>query len=279
MREDKFIQLDIRCSVEQAEILIAELAELGFDSFEETEAGLIASIETAAFQDEEVNLLIVRYGIMGKINYTATEVERQNWNEDWEKNYEPIAVMDQCYIRATFHASAKTFPYEIVINPKMSFGTGHHATTWLMVKQQLDLSHEGRRVLDIGCGTGILAIMAGLRGAAAIEAFDIDDWAVENARENFALNAVVADRLKKGTIETVNPQGKFDIVLANINRNVLLDELHQYEPLITPGGHLLLSGFYEEDIPAIDELCRKLKLQLLRSETKDQWAVLVYIKS
>lgn len=278
MEKDVFILLEVQCNQEFSDILIAELAELGFDSFEEKEDGFSASVLATVFEQSAVGEMLERYAALTSITSKKTEVTRENWNEEWEKNYDPISVLDKCYIRATFHEAKPGFPYEIVINPKMSFGTGHHATTWLMVKQQMEVAHQGKRVLDVGTGTGILAIMAGLLGAKELEAFDIDDWSVENARENFELNNIKNVKLDLGTISSVKPSGTFDIILANINRNVLLEELPVYEQLLRKEGHLLLSGFYEQDIAAIDELANKLNLKMLRSEMREQWTVLVYIK-
>lgn len=277
--EKDFVQLDISCNAEQAEILIAELAELGFDSFEETEKGLLASVLQEQYDAEAVHQIMEQYQVLGKIDFTVETVERINWNEEWEKNYEPIQVLDRCYVRATFHAPKPEFPYEIVINPKMSFGTGHHATTWLMLKQLLDIELYGKMVIDIGCGTAILAIMAALKGASRVDAFDIDDWSVENAAENFELNKVKAGFLEKGTIATVQPKNQYDIVLANINRNVLLEEMAEYAKIMKKGAILLLSGFYEADIEVIQAECKQHQLEFQRSEIKDDWAVCVFVKN
>jgi ribosomal protein L11 methyltransferase len=196
-----------------------------------------------------------------------------NWNEEWEKNYDPIYVDNLVYVRASFHGPQEGFRYEIVINPKMSFGTGHHATTHQLLSMQGTIDHQGKRVLDVGSGTGILAIMAQLLGASAVEAFDIDEWCVDNGNENFDLNGLSA-RMGLGTIRQVQPQGIFDIVLANINKNVLLDEMEVYAGLLPAGGLLLLSGFYSEDTDDLLQAAAPYGVQLQRSTTKDNWAAL-----
>ncbi|WP_373400530.1 50S ribosomal protein L11 methyltransferase [Algoriphagus halophilus] len=200
-----------------------------------------------------------------------------NWNEEWEKNYDPIEVDDLVFVRASFHDPAPGFQYEIVINPKMSFGTGHHATTYQMLKHQAEIDHKGKRVLDVGSGTGILAIMAHLLEAQEIEAFDIDEWCVENGNENFDLNGL-STRMDIGTIREVNPQGKFDIILANINKNILLDEMEIYAELLDSKGFLLLSGFYTEDIEDLLDHAAPLGLSLYKKNSKDNWAALILQK-
>src|SRR5690606_20374736 len=182
------------------------------------------------------------------LSFSFDKIEKQNWNEEWEKNYEPIIVDDKCLIRASFHNLDKKYPYEIIITPKMSFGTGHHQTTYLMIKSQLDIDHEGKRVLDAGCGTAILSIMASKRGAKEVEAFDIDEWSITNGNENCEVNSCTNIRLQQGTITEVEIHGEFDVVLANINKNVLLDEIKIYQQYLNKDGLLLLSGFFTTDI-------------------------------
>jgi ribosomal protein L11 methyltransferase len=177
------------------------------------------------------------------------------------------------YVRASFHAPQPGFRYEIVINPKMSFGTGHHATTFQLLSMQGKIDHQGKRVLDVGSGTGILAIMAHLLGAKQVEAFDIDSWCVDNGNENFDLNGV-STRMGLGTIREVNPQGPYELILANINKNVLLDELAIYSGLLTSQGLLLLSGFYSEDIADLVQAASAQGLTLTMQTTKDNWAAL-----
>lgn len=272
-----YLEFKIKCKEEFREILIAELAEIGFDSFLETEEGIDGYAQESDFDREAFQRVIGNYQKAAEISLTEGKMPKVNWNQEWEKNYDPIAVDDLVYVRASFHESKSGFRHEIVINPKMSFGTGHHATTFQMLKHQGLLDHAGKRVLDVGSGTGILAIMAHLLGASVVEAFDIDDWCVENGNENFDLNGLNT-RMGLGTIRDVNPQGPFDIVLANINKNVLLDEMQIYSDLLMSQGYLLLSGFYSEDIQDLLEIAKPLELELKHSSTKDNWAALILQK-
>ena len=273
-----YLEFKISCTEPFREILIAELSEVGFDSFLETDEGIDAYIQADLIDREAYQEIIDRYKEAGKIEVQEGMMPKVNWNEEWEKHYDPIFVGDQVYVRASFHEPRPEFKYEIHINPKMSFGTGHHATTFLMLSHQLTLDHSKKRVLDIGAGTGILAIMAHKLGAAEIEAFDIDEWCVENGNENFDLNGMTNVRMGKGTVREVNPQGDFDIVLANINKNVLLDEMEVYSGLVKKDGKLLLSGFYEHDIADIQKWASSFGLSLLAQTTKDNWAALIFEK-
>lgn len=273
-----YLEFKIKCLEEFREILIAELAEIGFDSFLETEDGIDAYAAESEFDRAKFDELIASYQEAAQLSLTEGVMPRVNWNEEWEKNYDPIAVDQLVYVRASFHQPQPDFKYEIVINPKMSFGTGHHATTFQMLRHQGDLDHAGKRVLDVGSGTGILAIMAHLLGAKSVEAFDIDDWCVDNGNENFDLNGL-STRMGLGTIREVNPQGPFDIVLANINKNVLLDEMEIYAGLLPAKGFLLLSGFYTEDIPDLLEAAKPFGLGLVKKSSKDNWAALILQKN
>lgn len=272
-----YLEFKISCKEDFRDILIAELAEVGFDSFLETDVGFDA-YQTEDFDREAFAEIIEKYQDQASISVEEGRMAKINWNKEWEKNYDPIEIGQEVYVRASFHPPKKDIPHEIVINPKMSFGTGHHATTFLMLTHQLDVDHQGKRVIDIGSGTGILAIMAHQLGAADIVAVDIDEWCVENGKENFALNGLSHLTMQLGTIREVAPSGKFDIVLANINKNVLLDEVEAYSELIRPGGHLLLSGFYEEDIPDLLDKANLYHLRLKNQKTKNNWAALVMEK-
>lgn len=274
----EYLEFKISCSEPFREILIAELSEVGFDSFMETDEGIDAYIQEDLIDREAYQEIIDRYREAGSIVVTEGKMPKVNWNEEWEKNYDPIFVADQVYVRASFHKPRPEFKYEIHINPKMSFGTGHHATTFLMLSHQLSVVHSAKRVLDIGAGTGILAIMAHKLGATAIDAFDIDEWCVENGNENFDLNQMPHVRMGKGTVREVKPQGEFDIVLANINKNVLLEEMEIYEGLIIKGGKLLLSGFYQHDVTDVQNKAASFGLSLLNQKTKDNWAALIFEK-
>jgi len=272
-----FIEVKIKCQEEFVEMLIAEMGMLDYNSFIELEEGFNAYIEESLFVENELQEIISRYS-EAEATYTFELQPKVNWNEEWEKHYDPIDVNGRCYIRASFHEPKANYEMDIVINPKMSFGTGHHNTTWQMVNHQLDIDHQGKRVLDVGCGTAILAIAAAKKGAAYVEGFDIDEWSVENSIENAALNGFDDMTIKKGTIQEVKPQGPFDIILANINRNVLLSEIPIYSALMPKGGLLLLSGFYEHDIADIQTFAEQNGLVLNRQSIKDKWAALVLEK-
>lgn len=273
-----YLEFKIKCLDEFREILIAELSEIGFDSFLETEEGFEAYTLEEDLDREAFVAVIAQYQEKGKLSISEGKMPKVNWNEEWEKNYDPIPVDDLVYVRASFHPSVSGFRHEIVINPKMSFGTGHHATTFQMLRHQGQIDHAGKRVLDVGSGTGILAIMADILGAKEVEAFDIDDWCVDNGNENFELNHVKT-RMGLGTIREVDPQGSFDIILANINKNVLLDEMSIYADLLVDKGYLLLSGFYTQDVQDLIECATPLGLKLINEGSKDNWAALILQKN
>ena len=273
-----YIEIKVSCDVPFRDILIAEMAELGFDSFVETEAGFDAYINESLFNHERLEQCFSRYRKQTEIGYEQKKIPRENWNEAWEKNYEPIRVSDRIYVRATFHKPRPDFEYEIIINPRMSFGTGHHETTQQLLAMQPEIDHRQKTVLDIGSGTGILAIMAAKLGAASVAATDIDDWCIENATENFKLNQVKPDWVRQGAIRTLNLTETYDIVLANINKNVLLDELEAYAALTKTGGYLFLSGFYARDETDLMEKAKPLGFKKLKSAEKRNWMALLLRK-
>ena len=273
-----YVQVSITCLEDYREILIAELAAVGFDSFLETETGFEAYVPQDQFSRDSFDEVIATYREPAALTLLEGIMPKVNWNEEWEKNYDPIEVDQLVYVRASFHSPQPGFQYEIVINPKMSFGTGHHATTFQLLSMQGKIDHQGKRVLDVGSGTGILAIMAHLLGAKQVEAFDIDSWCVDNGNENFELNQV-ATRMGLGTIREVQPKGPYGLILANINKNVLLDELAIYASLLTDQGLLLLSGFYSEDIADLVQAASAQGLSLTMQTTKDNWAALCLQKN
>ncbi|WP_186757306.1 50S ribosomal protein L11 methyltransferase [Echinicola salinicaeni] len=273
-----YLEFKINCTEEYNEILIAELAEVGFDSFLETDQGIEAYIQEDLFDREAYDEVIEKYREAAEITVEEGKMPKVNWNEEWEKHYDPISIGKEVYVRASFHAPMEGVKHDILINPKMSFGTGHHATTYLMLSHQLEIPHKGKSIIDIGSGTGILAILAHKLGATHIEAFDIDNWCVENGNENFELNGITDVKMGHGTIREVNPSGPFDIVLANINKNVLLDEMEVYVSLMKPKAKLLLSGFYEHDVPDIQYRAESLGLKLKGQKGKDNWAAVVFEK-
>lgn len=272
-----YTRLTVQCRVDFIEILIAEIGEAGFQTFMELENGFEAYVESGLFEPEKLSEIITRYNDRAGIRHSIDRIPRKNWNEEWEKNYEPILVEGQCLIRAHFHKPEKDYPLEIVITPKMSFGTGHHQTTYLMVKGQLQLDHRNKKVMDAGCGTAVLSIVASKLGADAVEAFDIDEWSVVNGEENIRVNHCTNIHLQQGKIRDLTFPGQFDIILANINKNVLLDEIPQYKSYLNPGGKILLSGFYEKDIPDLAERCSHYNLQELNRDKRDNWASLLMV--
>lgn len=272
-----FIEVSIQThSQEMIELLIAELAEVGFESFVENENCLQAYIAADIFDEG----LLIDLQQAYDFSYEQQVIEKTNWNEEWEKNYQPVEVADKVRVRAIFHEPNPKFGYEILITPKMSFGTGHHETTSLMLETQLELLYEGKRVLDAGCGTGILAIMAFLLGAKEVEAFDNDEWAIENTKENIQLNKASNIRAFLGTIENVLYEGNmYGIILANINKNVLLKDIPSYAQVLEAKGDLLLSGFYEADVVEIEAVAKLNSLSVVGKKTKNNWVALHLKKS
>ena len=273
-----YSRLRVKCGEDFTEILMAELAEAGFDSFIETNDGFEAYVEMEQYDKGLVPVVIEKYKSVTPLTIEADRVEKQNWNEEWEKNYEPVIVDGRCRIRASFHPSNSQYEREIIITPKMSFGTGHHQTTYLMLRHQLDIGFRNKRVMDAGCGTAILSIMASLSGASEVFAFDIDDWSIENGSENISENGCSNITLQKGKIGELNIQGKFDIILANINKNVLLAEINVYQTFMRENGLLLISGFYVDDIDELVRECERFAMVEERREEKDNWASLQFRK-
>lgn len=259
------------------EILIAMLSQIGYESFMETDEGLTAYIQSPQFQLADLDEL--RQNLAPDINFTftSTTVKSQNWNEVWESNFNPVIIGEKVLVRAPFHEPDGSYEYEIIIEPKMSFGTAHHETTIMMIELILEEHLSGKTVLDMGCGTGILAILAEMMGAKGIVAIDIDDWAYNNALENIRKNKCKHITVYKGTVDLLNHE-KFDIVLANINRNVLLAEMEKYTDHLVQDGVLILSGFYTEDIDVINQSVISCGLNMVKKETRNDWAAVRFIK-
>lgn len=273
-----YTRLQVICNPDFAEILMAEIAEAGFDTFMETDKGFEAYVELEKFDKEQLQYIKDRYSEQTPLIFYQDRIEKQNWNEEWEKSYQPIIVDDKCLIRAEFHKIDKVYPYVITITPKMSFGTGHHQTTYLMVKAQMDIDHQSKRVMDAGCGTAILSIMASKRGAKEVVAFDIDEWSVVNGQENIEVNNCNNISLQQGKLSEVNITGTFDIILANINKNVLLEEIKLYQEYLVPGGLLLLSGFYTRDIADLLKEGSTYNLKEVSRDERESWASLLLKK-
>lgn len=270
----RYTKLEVDCPPEFTDILIAELAEAGFDMFMETASGFEADGEESSVSTEWIEQVKSKYDHLQPLVFKLTSVKKENWNELWEKNVTPVVVEDQCIVHAEFHAPDKHYPYDIIITPKMSFGTGHHPTTYLMLKSQLSIDHAGKRVMDAGCGTAILSIMASKRGATEIEAFDIDEWSIENGVENARLNHCTNIHIRRGTIADFTWVDPFDIILANINRNILLREMKHYAASLVAKGILQLSGFYVKDIPDLVKEAEQHGLGYLQQDEREQWATL-----
>lgn len=257
------------------DILIAELGELGFESFVENETGLLAYILKSEWQDNVLEDLFVCQNPNFEISWTSKEIEQQNWNAEWEKNFHPIKVGDRCMVRAPFHQAVKV-DYDIVIEPKMSFGTGHHETTHMMLQHILDNDFSGKSVLDMGCGTGVLAILAKKKGAKDVDAIDIDEWCFINTQENIERNSCADIKAYQGDSSLL--EGKqYDVILANINRNILLEDIPVYAKCLKKGGALFLSGFYLEDLDAISSKCATYGLEYEKNLEKNNWISVKYV--
>ncbi len=256
------------------EILIAQLGNVGFESFVETETGIIGYIQEKDWNRNILNDIQILNSSEYSFVYKKEIIEQTNWNSEWEKNFNPIQVGDLVSVRAPFHKNPQ-LKYDIVIEPKMSFGTGHHETTHLMIQQLIDLDLENKKVLDMGCGTGILAIFAEMKGAKPIDAIDIDNWCYLNSIENINRNNCKNISVFEGDAELLNTK-KYDIIIANINRNILMSDLKSYVKSLNKNGIILLSGFYNEDIPLIDDEAKKNNLNLEKTIERNNWVCLKY---
>ena len=260
-------------------ILSVTIAEMGFESFVEDTDGTTAYIQSNLFDKVKLDELLQEFPIEANISYTFKSIEDKNWNEEWEKNYfQPLVIEDRCIIQSTFHKAPANYEYNIFIDPKMAFGTGHHQTTELMIREILKENFEGKSVLDMGAGTAILAILASMRGADPITAIDIDKWAYDNAIENLRLNNIDNIDVEIGGADLLGGE-TFDVILANINRNILLNDIVTYSSVLNSGGSLYMSGFYEEDIPVITEECNKHNLRFCHKTLKDNWTAVKFIKN
>jgi ribosomal protein L11 methyltransferase len=273
-----YTRLQVICDPSYSEILMAEIAEAGFDTFMETDTGFEAYAEEAKADRKHIEEIQEKYKHVNPLLMLFEKVEKQNWNEEWEKNVDPIIVDDKVLVRAAFHQLNRKFPIEIIITPKMSFGTGHHETTHLMLSNQLKVDHKSKRVMDAGCGTAILSIMASTVGAKEVEAFDIDEWSVVNGKENAEVNNTPNVRIQQGSISNLKFSESFDIILANINKNVLIEEMKQYGAHLKPGGSLLISGFYTKDIPDLVSVAMKHGMSEVHRSDMETWACVLLQK-
>jgi len=252
-----------------SEILIAELGYLGFESFVENDNGITAYIPEEEYEDDILANVHILQSEDFKISYDQKEIERVNWNEEWEKNFTPILVDEHCSVRAPFHEKPDV-EFDIVIEPKMSFGTGHHATTHMMIQHILKNDWNDKKVLDMGCGTGVLAILSALKKAKQIDAIDIDNWCYLNTLENISRNDCEHINAEEGGAELLEGRA-YDMILANINLNILLRDIPIYEKCLKDQGNLFLSGFYKGDLPAIKEACEKLGLYFVENFERNDW--------
>lgn len=267
------------CNETATDILSALTAEIGFESFVECEGGMQAYIQQSLFDEEALKNIIADFPIPDtEITYTITEPEDKDWNEEWEKNFfQPIVIEDRCVIHSTFHKDYPKAEYDIVINPQMAFGTGHHETTSSILGELLDADLKGKSVLDMGCGTSILAIFASMRGADPVTAIDIDDWCVNNSRDNIALNNINNITVELGDASLLEGRKPFDVIIANINRNILLNDMAAYTACMYKGSEIYMSGFYVQDIDAIRSKGESLGLKFVHYREKNNWAAVKLI--
>lgn len=261
-----------------ADILTAQMGEIGFDSFVEIENGFEAYVPTDVFDESQMATLDPMIEGVG-VRYEREEVPDQDWNEEWEKNYfSPVVIADKCLIRSPFHERTIDAEYEIIINPRMAFGTGHHETTSLMIRTILETNMVGKDVLDMGCGTGILSIMASMRGAAKVTGIDIDEWCYTNSLENLDLNNIANVSVSVGDATKLPQRETFDVVLANINRNILLRDMEHYVRALRKDGTLIMSGFYEEDVRLLRDKATELGLTMVGQKDDNEWNALKFEK-
>lgn len=272
----KYIKYSISCTPELADITLAFLSELPFDMFEEKDNGLEAFIPESLHEEEIVNKVADLSNSYG-FQYKKEEILAQNWNKEWESNFQPIIVHDFCAIRADFHQPIMNVQHEIIINPKMAFGTGHHATTFMMIEQMEKLNFQDKEVLDYGCGTGILAILASMLGAKSIEAVDIEEASYENTIENAQNNGIKNINSILGTLETVE-KDSFDLILANINRNVILASLPSLYKRLNKNGKLIVSGFVGQDKDLLLQAAKEQGFIPLNTQNKNNWISICFEK-
>lgn len=282
MNYKEVIYTVIPFSEDVCDALIAQLSSIGYEGFEYTPSGFTACISETDFDENRLSAL----GLLDilpdiyRIEYRTNTLADQNWNQTWEENFSPITIGNRIQVRADYHPSLQEAEYEIIIHPKRSFGSGHHVTTALMLEFILDLKEniKGKKVLDMGCGTGILSIMAAKAGALSVTGIDIDEWAYHNARENLAHNRVKNIQIKIGDASLLQQENHFDLILANINRNILLNDIPRYVLHLNRKGYLILSGFYTGDLPLIREKAEKSGLSYRTQKTNQNWTAVAFYK-
>lgn len=262
------------------DIIAAWAAELGFESFVESPDGTTGYVPAHIYDEQKLHSVLEDFPMADtNITFTAREMEDKNWNEEWEKNFfEPIVVDNRCVIHSTFHKDYPKATYDIIINPQMAFGTGHHQTTRLIISYLLDIDLHDKCVLDMGCGTSILAILASMRGAKTLTAIDIDEWCVNNSIDNLALNHIDNIKVFQGDASSLADEGPFDIIIANINRNILLADMEHYVARMNDSAEIYFSGFYESDLPMIQAEAERLGLRYLSHRIEKEWTAAQFIK-
>lgn len=277
----KYLEFAFRttpCTETANDVLSAVLGEVGFESFVPQTDGITAYIQKNLYNETALEEALTDFPMPNtKTEYSFQEAEDKDWNEEWEKNFfQPIVIGDRCVIHSTFHQDVPQAKYDIVINPQMAFGTGHHETTSLIISELLDSDLQGKSLLDMGCGTSILAILARMRGAAPCTAIDIDEWCVRNSLENIELNGVDKIAVFEGDASSLEGKGPFDVVIANINRNILLNDMQQYVHCMHPGSELYMSGFYVDDIPVIRAEAERNGLRFVHHQEKNRWVAVKF---
>ena len=267
------------CNETVNDVVSALAGEIGFESFVEWENGVQAYVQQSLFDEEALKGMVENFPLPDtEISYEIKEAEDKDWNEEWEKNFfQPIVIGDRCCIHSTFHKDTPQTEYEILINPQMAFGTGHHETTSSIICELLDADLEGKSVLDMGCGTSILAILASMRGANTVTAIDIDDWCVNNSRDNIELNNIHNIKVELGDAALLEGREPFDVIIANISRNILLADMDRYAACMHQGSELFMSGFYVQDIPAIREKAESLGMEFVHHREKNNWAAVKFV--
>lgn len=278
MKYLEFTFRTIPCTETANDVLSAVLGEAGFESFIEQTDGIAAYIQKQLFNEDSLQTALAEFPMPGtQVEYSYQEAEDKDWNEEWEKNFfQPIIIDDRCVIHSTFHQDIPKAEYDIVINPQMAFGTGHHETTSLIIGELLNGNLQGKSLLDMGCGTSILAILARMRGAAPCTAIDIDEWCVRNSLENIELNHVDDITVFQGDASSLADKGPFDVIIANINRNILLNDMKHYVSRMHSGSELYMSGFYVDDIPVIQAEAERNGLSFVHQQEKNRWAAVKF---
>ena len=268
------------CSETVTDVLSACLGEIGFESFMEYDGGVRAYIQQRLFDGELLEQTVRCFPMPDvKLTYTIAEPEDKDWNAEWERNsFKPVLIAGRCVIHSTYHNDYSKAEYDIVINPQMAFGTGHHDTTASIICELLEADLREKTVLDMGCGTSILGILASKRGAKHVTAIDIDDWCVNNSRDNIALNGISNISVELGDASLLAGRDAFDVVIANINRNILLADMPAYVSVMRDGGEIFLSGFYVEDIAALRAKGESLGLTFSHFRDRNRWAAVKMVK-